>query len=256
VRSVYAVDLLGEAGCSEQTTPIRTSQEQASWFVQMMDGLQIERAHLAGASIGGWTACNQAVETPDRVLSASLLDPVATLAPITITAVLATIPTILPVIGTWARPRFLRWVDGRHTADPSDDPVGRVISAGMQDFRAKLPRPRTYTDGELRSLRVPVLAVIAGRSVMHKARDAVSRAENLIPCVQAELWPDATRAISGQCARQVNKRISEFIDRVDWVVRCARLTPPGSAHAAPAAHRAEDSGHHDEHDADDREPEQ
>ncbi len=214
-RTVYSVDLLGEAGCSEQSVPIRTSTDQAAWFAQTLDGLGLDRAHLVGVSIGGWAAANQAIETPGRVASAALLDPVATVAPISVEAVLRTIPTMLPFVDRWARERFLGWVEGEQDADPQADPVGRVIDSAMEEFHGKLPQPRAFDEEELRGIRVPLLVLIAGKSVMHDPEQALRTAREQIPGVEAELWPDATHAIAGQCADEVNRRILDFVDAVD-----------------------------------------
>ncbi|MEV0400051.1 alpha/beta fold hydrolase [Actinoallomurus sp. NPDC050550] len=213
-RSVYAIDLLGEAGRSEQTAPIRGAGDQAAWLAAVLERLDIPAAHLVGVSIGGWMACNQAVRAPERVASIGLLDPINTLARMSLGLILRTIPVVLPLTAGWARPRFLSWIDGQGQA-AEDDPVGRVIGAGMRDYRAAMPTPAYFTDEEIRSIDVPALVLVAGRSAVHDPQRALRRAEALIGDVQAELWPDATHAISGQCADEVNARVLRFIDDVD-----------------------------------------
>jgi pimeloyl-ACP methyl ester carboxylesterase len=212
---VYAIDLLGEAGRSEQTAPIRDADDQAAWLGTTLERLEIEAAHLVGVSFGGWLAANQAVRAPQRVASLSVLEPVSTLAPIPVGSILRTIPTILPVVKRWAVPRFLSWVDAQGSAAPEDEPVGRVIGASMREYRPALPQPTVFTEDELRSISVPTLVLIAGRSVMHDPERAFDRAESLIPNVQAELWPDATHSISGQFADRVNARVLRFVEHVD-----------------------------------------
>jgi pimeloyl-ACP methyl ester carboxylesterase len=146
--------------------------------------------------------------------SISLLDPVSTFAPLPIGAILRTLPTIVPIVKDWAVPRFLSWVDAQGSAAPEDEPVGRVIAASMREYRPALPHPKLFTDDELRSVNVPTLALIAGRSVMHDPQRAFDRAEALIPNVQVELWPEATHSISGQFADKVNARVLRFVEHV------------------------------------------
>jgi pimeloyl-ACP methyl ester carboxylesterase len=212
---VYSIDLLGEAGRSEQTAPIRDADDQAAWLATAIEQLEIDAAHLVGVSFGGWLACNQAVRAPQRVASISLLEPVNTFAPLPFGAILRTIPTILPIVKTWAVPRFLSWVDAQGSAAPESDPVGRVIGASMREYRPALPQPKVFTDDELRSISVPTLVLLAGRSVMHDPQRAFDRAQALIPNVQAELWPEATHSISGQFADRVNARVLRFIEDAD-----------------------------------------
>jgi pimeloyl-ACP methyl ester carboxylesterase len=218
---VYSIDLLGEAGRSEQTAPIRDADDQAAWLATVLERLEIEAAHLVGVSFGGWMACNQAVRAPQRVTSISLLEPVSTLARLPLGAILRTIPTILPIVRTWAVPWFLSWVDAQGSAAPEDDPVGRVIGASMREYRPALPQPKLFTDDELRSIGVPALVLVAGRSVMHDPQRAFDRAQALIPNVQAELWPEATHSISGQFADRVSARVLRFIEHIDQQQRAA-----------------------------------
>lgn len=208
---VFSVDLLGEPGGSVQTAPVRDADDQAAWLTATLEELGIETAHLVGMSVGGWTACNYAVRAPQRVASLTLLDPASTFARIPFGTVLRTIPTLLPFTADRALPRFIAYVDGRGRVDVHD-PVARVIAAGMRHYRVALPLPQPFSDGAFRSIRVPGLVVIAGRSIMHDPRRAFQRARDLMPEVQAELWPEATHAISGQCADRVNARILRFIE--------------------------------------------
>ncbi|WP_149260319.1 alpha/beta fold hydrolase [Actinomadura sp. K4S16] len=213
-RTVFSVDLLGEAGAGVQTAPIRNADDQAAWLDQTLEGLGLARAHLVGVSMGGWTACNLAVRRPQRVASATLLDPINTLARMPLGLILRTVPTLIPGLSRWATPRFLRYIDGQGT-DPLAEPVGRVIDAAMRGYRKATPQPALFKDDSLRSLPMPVLAVVAGRSVIHDPATAQERARRLIPHVQAELWPEATHAISGQCADRVNERVLQFTAEVD-----------------------------------------
>jgi pimeloyl-ACP methyl ester carboxylesterase len=99
-RTVYSVDLLGEAGFSVQNQPITGPDDQAQWLDETLAGLALERAHLLGVSIGGWTATNCAVRRPGRVASLTLLDPAMTFAPIPIKAILASSPCSFPACPT------------------------------------------------------------------------------------------------------------------------------------------------------------
>lgn len=210
---VYAMDLLGEPGRSVQTRPLRGAADQAAWLDAVLGALGLRSAHLVGVSFGGWTAATLAVRAPGRLASVSLLDPVHTLGRIPAGTLWRTMLATLPVVSRWARPRFLSWISGGGPV-PEGDPVAAVIDAGIRDYRIGAPVPEYLTDEQLRSIRIPVLAIIAGRSVIHRAPAALARAHTLIPQVQAEIWPDATHAISGEAADEINGRVLRFIDDV------------------------------------------
>jgi len=67
----------------------------------------------------------------------------------------------------------------------------------------------------LRSLDIPVLALIAGRSVMLDAARAAARARSVLARGQVELWADASHAINGEYPAEIAERAGAFWDDVD-----------------------------------------
>ncbi|MFD5247425.1 alpha/beta fold hydrolase [Amycolatopsis sp. NPDC058340] len=207
---VYAVDLIGEPGRSEQTVPIRDGVDQAAWLSTVLAELDLPTVHLIGYSFGGWLAANLAVRVPERLRSLTLIDPVLTFGGLTAGLVVRATLAAIPGVNRWARPSFLNWISGGAEVDATD-PVARVIDEGMRTYRIALPSPRLFSDEQLRSLRMPVLALIAGRSVIHDPERAAARARELLTRGQVELWPSATHAIAGESAAEVNTRVLEFL---------------------------------------------
>jgi pimeloyl-ACP methyl ester carboxylesterase len=213
-RTVYSVDLLGEAGLSVQSQPLTGPGDQAQWLDETLAGLRLDRVHLLGVSIGGWTATNAAVRRPGRIASLTLLDPAMTFAPIPVKAILASLAMFVPGVPETVLRRVLRWIGGGAEVDDSL-PEAALISAGSTDFALRTPMPKVFTDDQLRSLDIPVLALIAGRSVMLDAARAAARARNLLPRGQVELWPDASHAINGEYPGEIAERSHRFWDEVD-----------------------------------------
>ncbi|MGH3641958.1 MAG: alpha/beta fold hydrolase, partial [Mycobacterium sp.] len=213
-RTAYCVDLLGEAGLSVQTRPVTGPQDQAQWLDEALAGLDLTGVHLMGVSIGGWTATNLAVHRPARIASATLLDPVFTFAPIPLATILISGAMFSPGLPDALRRRILRWIGGGAPADDSV-PEAALISASSTDFVLRQPMPKRFTDEQLRSLDLPVLAFIAGRSVMLDADRAAARARNLLPRGQVELWSQASHAINGEYPTEIAQRAATFWDGVD-----------------------------------------
>ncbi|MDV3127430.1 alpha/beta hydrolase [Mycobacterium sp. 21AC1] len=213
-RTVYCVDLLGEAGLSVQHTAIGGPPDQAQWLDEALAGLELGRAHLLGVSMGGWTAANCAVHRPERIASLTLLDPVFTFVRIPVKAILASVALFAPGVPENWRRRVLSWISGGSDVD-SAEPEAALISAGSKDFVLRTPMPKLFTDEQLRSLDVPVLALIAGRSVMLDPARAVARARELLPRGQVELWPDASHAINGEYPDKIAQRAARFWAEVD-----------------------------------------
>ena len=211
-RTVIGIDLLGEAGMSVQDKPITGADDEAQWLDDVLAGLGLDKVHLMGVSIGGWTAVNYAVRRPGRAASLVLLDPVVTFTPIPIKAMVASAAVFLPVPEPLQR-RAFRWIGGGADADDSV-PEAALIAAGARDFTLRKAMPRLFTDDQLRSFDVPVLVLIAGRSVMLDAARATARARNLLPRGQVELWPDASHAINGEYPAEIAETAAAFWDSV------------------------------------------
>jgi pyruvate dehydrogenase E2 component (dihydrolipoamide acetyltransferase) len=74
-QDVIAVDLPGH-GNSEKTVPDGSIDAQAEAVIGFLDALGIDKAHLAGHSMGGGIAIGIALKAPGRVASLTLLAPV------------------------------------------------------------------------------------------------------------------------------------------------------------------------------------
>ncbi|WP_166902909.1 alpha/beta fold hydrolase [Mycobacterium sp. DL440] len=212
-RTVYGIDLLGETGLSVQRKVIRGGLDQAQWLDEALAGLDLENAHLLGVSIGGWTAANCAVHRPGRIASLTLLDPVFTFTGIPAKAMLASVALFAPGVPESWRRRVHSWIAGG--SDLAAAAIeSALIDAGAKDFTLHTPMPKLFTDEQLRSLDMPVLALIAGRSVMLNPTRAVARARELLVHGQIELWPDASHAINGEYPEGIAQRAGRFWDAV------------------------------------------
>jgi len=212
-RTAYCIDLLGEAGLSVQDRPITGPDDQAQWLDETLAGLGLNAIHLMGVSIGGWTATNCAVRRPGRVTSLTLLDPAMTFAPIPVKTALVSVGLFAPGVPEALRRRVLRWIAGGADADDSV-PEAALIAAGSSDFVLRSAMPKLFTDDQLRSLDIPVLAFIAGRSVIHDTDRAAARARNLLPDGKVEYWADASHAINGEYPDEIAEESQRFWDDV------------------------------------------
>lgn len=213
VGDVYTVDLLGEPGMSVQDRPVEDDADQAAWLHQALDGLPEEEFHLVGLSIGGWTAANLAVREPALLASVTLVDPVFVFDDMPLETILRSLPASLPWLPRSWRDGFNSWTAGG--APVEDVPVARMIESGMQDYALKLPQPGRISEEALADLDMPVLAFIAGRSVMHDPDTAAATAERALPHGTVRVYPEASHAINGEHPGELAADIAAFLDEAD-----------------------------------------
>lgn len=208
-RPVYAVDGLGEPGCSAQSAPMRSGADQATWIDEMLARLELPAAHVLGVSIGGWLALQVAIHRPERIASVITLDPANSFAPLSWKMIVVSLGSVLPGMPEGLRNRLLGWISGG--IDNAGDHIeGRLIASGMRDFKVAFPAPARPGDDELAAIGVPVLALIAGRSIAHDAEKAAARARTLRDAT-VEVWPEASHAINGEYPDRIAERVETFL---------------------------------------------
>jgi pimeloyl-ACP methyl ester carboxylesterase len=209
-RTVYAFDVIGDTGLSEQTIPMRNVGDAARWVDEAMAGLDIERAHLVGHSQGGGLAAAVAVRHPERLASLTLIEPVLTLGSLPISVVVDSIPASLPFLPQSWREAALNRIGGvtDEEVDP-DDPLARMIAVGSQHYDSSgLPNPVQLTDAELKDLPMPVYVAIASDSSL-AGGEAADKAQ-LIPDAQVKIWPDTTHSLPMQVAPALDAELEAF----------------------------------------------
>jgi pimeloyl-ACP methyl ester carboxylesterase len=200
---VYAIDVIGEPGLSAPARPPLASDAYALWLADVMDGLGVERASIAGVSLGGWLALDYAARRPDRVTHLVLLNPsgigrrkMGFLAK----------AAFLHLLGSWGRNRTLRLVAGPAAATPpaagdqASQAFAELALLTFAHFRPRLGAIPTFGDDVLRRLTMPVLLIAGEHDVMLDARETARRLRHAVPHATVTLLPDAGHLLPGQAA--------------------------------------------------------
>ncbi|SDM17552.1 alpha/beta fold hydrolase [Allokutzneria albata] len=204
-RAVYAVDVLGEPGMSTQTAPMIKSADTAEWLTAVLDGLGLERVHLIGMSYGGWIAANQALHTPGRLASITLIEPSRVLAELRpVFAVRTLWNHLLRVESLWRE--YLEWCSRTSPA------VRDLQVMGSMRFRKRLMPPRKLGKKQLAGITVPTLVLLGATSPVLRVQRAAGRA-SLIPNAEVVVIPGAGHALPSEQPDAVNTRITEFLAR-------------------------------------------
>ncbi|MEV0354776.1 alpha/beta fold hydrolase [Nocardia sp. NPDC050697] len=184
-RTVYTPDVIGWAGRSVQTAPIRDTGDVATWLTELLDGLGEQRAHLVGNSLGAWLAGAVAVHRSDRLASLTLLEPSAA------TFLRPRLSLLAKLLLTGARPtperlrRFNRWA--MPGFELGDDELAVAVAATK--YRMALPWDRPFTDGQLAAITAPTLVLFGAETVVNDPEAAAERARAHIPEVEIRIYP-------------------------------------------------------------------
>lgn len=175
---VYAVDIIGEAGNSEEYRPDINSDAFALWLKEVLDVLGLDKTIIIGNSLGGWMALKFATTYPERISRLCLLASagLAEVRPQFISTVEQTqqvegaVPVDSAIIGEHDIPREV--LDFMNLIVESYNPI------------QYLP---VYTDELLHHLNMPVLFVNGEDDVIIDAGRSAQRLSRLVPSAEIHL---------------------------------------------------------------------
>ncbi|MFC0623482.1 alpha/beta fold hydrolase [Kribbella deserti] len=209
IGDVYTLDLLGEPGMSIQNRPINTSEDKAAWLDQTLAALPEKKFNVIGLSIGGWTAANLALRRPERVATLTTLDAVNVFGGMPVETIVRSLPAAVKWLPRSWRDSFNSYTAGG--APVEQVPVADMIESGMKNYTIHQSQPERITEQQLGDLTMPVLAFIAGRSVMHDPPEARRTAESHLRNKTVQFYPDASHAMNGEYPDQIAADLQAFL---------------------------------------------
>ena len=178
---VFAADIIGEAGNSDESRYDPASDAYALWVGALLDQLSVRQAGLIGNSLGGWMALQFAAAFPERVTRLALLG-ASGIAPIS--------PAFLAQSAEFAeqgkRPSF----DAVLGENAIPQPVKEFLELILENFIPMTGALPVLTDGQMRKLAMPVLFIAGEQDVTMDTHAAAGRLLALAPQAQAHLIPN------------------------------------------------------------------
>jgi pimeloyl-ACP methyl ester carboxylesterase len=209
-RHVYAIDRVGEPGCSEQTAPMTGVNDLVEWLGAVLDALELTTVDLVGASYGGWLACNFTMQHSEHVRTLTLVEPALTkISPsFWVHGAAVGIALMLPRA---AQRSALKRLHMSAVADV-DPRAKRIGQMGLTKYRRGAPRRVTpLSDDELRAITVPTLIVLGAHSEIHHASELLDRMLRVMPDARGELVPDAGHAVPLERPDAVARAFAAFV---------------------------------------------
>lgn len=209
VRRVVALDFVGAPGLSEQTAPILSREDCASWLLDVVDWFDLDTCDLVGSSQGGWLSLNLAVAHPDRVSELALLAPAASFLPFRRAALMSI--RLGPFMPGWTAGPSLKPIFGsRHRVDRR---VVALLENSLRHYRfqERPVIPDVFSDHDLQSIEAHTLVIYGDKEIIFDPVLALGRAESMIKNVETELIPDAGHLLNIEQPEYIDRRLLRFL---------------------------------------------
>ena len=194
---VYAIDLPGETGKSTPVRPPYAGPAYVEWLSDVLDALRIERAAVAGLSLGGWLALRFGAAHPSRVDRLAVLAP-GGVAParkkFLITA------AVFQLLGRRGIERITRLV---FSPQPPPPGVAEGFAFMLKHYRARRDSLPVISDEELSRISAPTLVLGGAKDALLDMPATCARLGSLVPNATIHLDPAGGHAILGEGARVV-----------------------------------------------------
>ncbi|MFZ4929592.1 alpha/beta fold hydrolase [Chryseobacterium sp. Mn2064] len=201
---VYAVDVVGEPGKSDQNRLPYGNDNYSDWLNEVFQKLQIENANLIGLSQGGWLAVKFAVKFPKKVNTLILLSPagiVNTEGGFIMKAVLYSL------FGGFGKRKINQLIMGNQKVDQS---VVDFMDLMQASVNSRMDKEYIFSDDELRKLTMPTFFIGGANDVIRNSVKIKERLTSLLPDFTFYIDPEKGHVLIG-----LTEKIKAFLSKND-----------------------------------------
>ncbi len=192
---VYAVDIPGEAGRSNDIRLNFHTHAHAEWLCDVFTALGVNQASIVGISLGGWLAVRFASVYPDMVRKLALLCP-AGIGPLKTPPILRLLA--LKATGQRGTEKTMDKISEGAAMPEEAASYIRLITQNFHYYTGTVPR---FSNRELGRLTMPALLIFGENDAMLNAQKALLRTKRRIPGIQTVLLPGAGHMLIDQRER-------------------------------------------------------
>lgn len=186
---VYAVDIPGEPGNSDEKQLPFIGSSFSDWLSDVFQALSIEQAGLVGISLGGWTALKYAITYPHKVSKLVLLCP-GGIGP---QKKLYPFKMLLYLLrGKKGEDTMYRKLYGNQPIPEEAHKYQKLIGNNFNFRKELLP---IFTDEEIKRLSMPITLFTGDQDIIFHAEQTVKRLKRLIPEAKINILPGAGHAL-------------------------------------------------------------
>lgn len=197
---VYAIDMLGEPGKSDENRPSLSGSSYAEWLKEVFENLSVERANIIGISLGAWLAIKFSVSYPEMASKLVLLCP-SGVGPQKKSFIFKAIA--YGILGEKGIDKLYYKVNGNQPIPEEMLKYQKLIGKSFNYRKETIP---IFSDNELKLLTMPTVLFVGAKDIMLHSDKTARRLGNLLPHAQINISPKAGHSN----VNDVNKIIKWF----------------------------------------------
>ncbi|MDR1616790.1 MAG: alpha/beta hydrolase [Syntrophomonadaceae bacterium] len=189
---VYAPDLPGEPGRSNDKQLPFDNMDYAFWLSDVLEALHISTVNLVGLSLGAWLAAKFASNYADKVRRLVLLCP----------AGIGGQNHAFKDIAMALLPKGESGIDELLQMINRSNPIPEILlnyqKLILGVFNSRMEAIPLFTDEDLRRLTMPSLLIVGEKDIMLNSLETAERYKRLVPNASIMVLPDAGHALTGK----------------------------------------------------------
>lgn len=182
---VYAIDILGEPGKSDEKRPSLNGSYYAEWLKDVFDNLLLKKSNVVGISLGAWMAIKFSVSYPERVSKLALLCP-SGVGPQNKSFIFKAM--VHGIFGEKGIDKLYYKVNGNQPIPEEMLKYQKLIGKNFNYRREKIP---IFSDNELKQLTMPIVLFVGAKDIMLYSNKSARRLGGLLPHAEINIYAEA-----------------------------------------------------------------
>jgi len=182
---VYAIDILGEPGKSDENRPSLIGSHYADWLKDIFNDLSLEKANIVGISLGAWLAIKFSVSYPEMVSKLVLLCP-SGVSPQKKSFIFRAV--VHSLLGEKGIDKLYYKINGNQPIPEEMLKYQKLIGKSFNYRKETIP---LFSDNELKLLTIPTALFVGGKDIMLHSNKTAKRLGDLLPYVKVNILPEA-----------------------------------------------------------------
>lgn len=197
---VYAVDIVGEPGKSDDRQLPLKGSFYADWLYDVFDKLSIGKAIIIGISLGAWLGAKFAINYPEKTDKLVLLSP-SGIGPQRKAFIFTAV--YYGIFGEKGTERLYAKINGNK---PLPDSILQYQKLIRNNFHYRHETIPLFSDKELAKLSMPTVLLAGRKDIMLHSEKTAARLETLLPQATICLLPEEGHSIVNPA-----KKIKKFL---------------------------------------------